>query len=72
MRMADYIAQLDAVLKSTGRALLNNAGKVSHEQAEKKAKAEHRTYKAKSLSEVEKSYLESLKRIEKKLKDKKK
>ena len=72
MRMADYIRQLDAVLKSTGRALLNGAGKVSHEQAEKKAKAEHRAYKAKALSEVEKSYLESLKRVEKKLKDKKK
>lgn len=72
MRMADYVRQLDAVLKSTGRELLNNAGKVSHEQAEKKAKMEHRKYKAKALSEVEKSYLESLKQVENTLKDKKK
>ena len=72
MRMADYIRQLDAVLKSTGRALLNNAGKVSHEQTDKKVKTEYRTYIAKTLSEVEKSYLESLKSVEKKLKDKKK
>jgi hypothetical protein len=72
MRMADYIRELDAVLKSTGRALLTDAGTVSHEQAEKKAQAEYRKYKAKTLSEVEKSYLESLKQVEKKLQDKKK
>ena len=70
MRMADYIRQLDAVLKSTGRALLNDAGKVSHEHAEKKAKTEHRTYKAKSLSEVEKSYLDSIRVLEKKVESK--
>ena len=72
MRMTDYIHQLDAVLKSTGRSLLGDAGKVSHEQAEKKAKMEHRKYKAKTLSEVEKSYLESLKQVENRLKDIKK
>ena len=72
MRMADYIRELDAIMKSTGRSLLDNAGKVSHEQAEKKVKAEYHTYRAKTLSDVEKSYLESLKQVEKKLKDKKK
>lgn len=70
MCMADYIRELDAILKSTGRALLDNAGKVSREQAEKKAKVEYNKYKAKTLSEVEKSYLESLKQIEKKVKNK--
>lgn len=72
MRMADYIHELDAILKSTGRALLNHPGNVSHEEAERKAKAEYRKYKAKTLSEVEKSYLESLKQVEKKLKNRKK
>ena len=33
---------------------------------------EHRVYKTKTLSEVEKLYLENLKQVEKKLKDKKK
>lgn len=70
MRMTDYIRKLDAILQSTGRALLKNSGKISHEQAEIKAKAEYRKYKAKTLSEVEKSYLESLKQVEKKLKNK--
>lgn len=68
MKMTDYIHELDDILKSTGRALLENPGKISHEQAEKRAKAEYRKYKAKTLSDVEKSYLESLKQVEKKLK----
>ena len=72
MRMADYIRELDAILTSTGRKLLSNAGNVSHEQAEEKAKTEYRKYKAKTLSEVEKSYLESLKQVEKQIKRKKK
>lgn len=72
MRMEDYVRELDAILQSTRRKLLNNAGSVSKEQAERKAKAEYRKYKAKTLSEVEKSYLESLKQIERKVKKKKK
>ena len=71
MKMADYIRELDAVLTSTGRKLLGNAGSVSHEQAEEKAAAEYRKYKAKTLSGVEKSYLESMKQIEKQIKKRK-
>ena len=72
MRMADYIRELDTILTSTGRKLLKNAGSVSHDQAEKKATVEYRKFKAKTLSEVEKSYLESLKQIEKQMKKKEK
>jgi hypothetical protein len=68
MRMADYIRELDAILTSTNRKLLDNAGRVSHKQAEIKAKAEYKKYRAKTLSEVEKAYLESLKKVEKTLK----
>jgi hypothetical protein len=68
MRMADYIDELDSILKTTGRKLLGDAGSVSHQQAERKAKAEYRKYKAKTLSNVEISYLESLKQIEKQIK----
>lgn len=70
MRMADYICELDGILKSTGRKLLSDAGKVSHEQAEKKAKFEYRKYKAKTLSPVEKAYLENIKKLEKKVEKK--
>ena len=40
MYMRDYIAQLDAVLSSGGRKLLDGAGNVSHQQAMKKAQTE--------------------------------
>ncbi len=72
MRMVDYIRELDVILKSTGRKLLDNAGSIGHEQADKKAKLEYKKYKTKNLSEVEKSYLESLKSVEKSLKKNKK
>lgn len=68
MKMADYIRELDNILKSTGRKLLSHASKVSHQKATEKALLEYRKYKAKNLSEVEKSYLETLKQVEKKLK----
>lgn len=72
MRMADYIRELDNILKSTGRSILDGAGKISHDKAAKKVIEEYRKYKAKTLSDVEKSYLESLKKIEQQIKKKKK
>ncbi len=66
MKMADYIRELDNILKSAGRKLLSDAGKVSQEKAKEKATLEYRKYKAKNLSEVEKAYLDSLKELQKK------
>lgn len=70
MKMQDYIDELDRILNSTGRKLLQDAGKISHNQAEEKAKAEFRKYQNKTLSEVEKAYLASLKQIEQQVKKK--
>lgn len=72
MYMADYIKQLDTILSSTGEPLLEDAGSVSHEQAMKKATEEYRKYQEKTLSSVEKEYLESIKTIQKKINPKKK
>ncbi|TXB62620.1 virulence RhuM family protein [Phaeodactylibacter luteus] len=58
--MADYVRELDTILASAGRKVLDNAGKVSSAQAREKAKAEYKKYKAKTLSEVEKEYLETI------------
>ena len=58
----------DAVLTSGKRKLLEGAGRVSHEQAVKKAEKEYRKYQTESLTSVEKAYLDSLKKIEKKAK----
>lgn len=72
MRMADYLRELDTILASTGRAVLNNAGKISTEQAKEKALTEYRKYKGKTLSDVEKAYLEQIAQIEKTAKNKRK
>jgi len=70
MKMADYIRELDNILQSTGRKLLSDAGKISHEKAAEKAALEYRKYKAKNLSEVEKAYLDAIKGVQKKIEKK--
>ncbi len=65
MYMKDYISQLDAILSSTKENLLDSAGKISHQQAMDKAQAEYRKFQAKTLTEVEKSYFDTIKAIEK-------
>ena len=67
MYMNDYIHQLDNILSSTGEQLLKNAGHVSNEAALEKAKAEYKKYQAKTLTEVEKAYLETIKHTQKKI-----
>ena len=67
MYMNDYIHQLDNILSSTGEQLLKNAGHVSNEAALEKAKAEYKKYQAKTLTEVEKAYLDTIKQTQKKI-----
>jgi len=64
MHMKDYIAHLDAVLSSTGEELLEGAGTISHQQAMDKAQAEYRKFQNKTLTEVEKEYLKTIKSID--------
>jgi len=68
MRMADFVSELDTILASTRRKVLDNAGTISHAQAQEKAMAEYKKYKAKTLSSVEKDYLNSITMLEKKAK----
>ena len=70
MYMKDYIAQLDAVLTSGGRELLQNAGTISHKDAMEKARSEYRKYQEQTLSPVEEAYLETIKGLEKTAKKK--
>ena len=70
MRMADHLRELDTILSSTGRKLLDNAGKISTKQAKEKALAEYRNYKAKNLSGVEEDYLRELRVLKKSLGEK--
>ena len=67
MYMADYIKQLDNILSATGEKVLQNAGRVSHQEAIEKATTEFKKYQVKTLSAVEQDYLKTLKSLEKKL-----
>jgi len=68
MRMIDYVQELDNILNSTGRKVLDNAGNISHTQATEKAKSEYQKYKSKTLSSVEKEYLKNIATLEQKVK----
>lgn len=70
MRMADHLRELDTILSSTGRKLLDNAGKISTKQAKEKALAEYRKCMAKNLSGVEEDYLRELRVFKKSLGEK--
>jgi hypothetical protein len=72
--MADHIASLDKLLSDYGEGILIDDGKVTHKKAIEKAEDEYKKFKAKTLSPVEKAYLENIKllekKVEKKIKDK--
>lgn len=72
MTMKDWAKHLDGILTSTGEKLLEGNGTVSHEQAMEKAEKEYKKYKAKTLSDVENDFLNSINMIEKKAKEKQK
>ena len=70
MHMSDYVEHLDHILSATGEKLLNGAGKVSHKQAMEKADKEYQRFIVNNLSPVEKSYLDTIKSLEKTAKKK--
>ena len=66
MTMQDWSEHLDRILTMSGEQLLVDNGSVSHKQAIDKATGEYRKYKARTLSEVERDYLNSIKLLEQK------
>ena len=68
--MEDYVKQLDSILSSTGEALLNGPGSVSHQQAMDKAREEYRKFQVRELSPVERAYLDTVKSLNAKAKNK--
>lgn len=66
MTMSDWSKHLDQILTAGGENLLQGNGSISHEQAVNKATGEYRKYQQKTLSSVEKAFLDSIKSIEKK------
>lgn len=71
MTMKDWANHLDRILTMSGENLLQGPGSISHEKAIEKATTEYKKYQQKTLSEVEKNYLENLKKLENQTKNKK-
>lgn len=63
MTMNDWATYLDRILTMSGEQLLQDMGRVSHEEAMQHATNEYRKYKQRTLSDVERDYLESVKRL---------
>lgn len=64
MTMNDWAAYLDRILTMSGENLLQGSGRVSHEDAMEHATNEYRKYKQRTISDVERDYLMSIKSIE--------
>lgn len=67
MTMEDWVKHLDTILTATGEELLHNAGTISHDQAMEKVQLEYKKYQQKTLSEVERAYLDVIGGVERKV-----
>jgi hypothetical protein len=65
MYMQDWIEELDKFSSIYGKGVLTDKGLISRKQADKKAELEFRAYEAKTLTPVEKEYLETIKAVQK-------
>jgi len=68
MTMKDWVKELDSFLTMTHNEILSDKGKVSHEEALKKAHEEYDKYMQNHLTQAEKDYLEIMGEDIKKLK----
>ena len=65
MTMKDWAVHLDNILTMSGEQLLQGAGSVSHQQAIDHATNEYKKYQQRTLSQVEKDFLENIKTLPK-------
>ncbi len=63
MTMKDWAAHLDNILTMSGEKLLQGAGTVTHQQALEHATNEYKKYQQRTLSQVEKDFLENIKTL---------
>jgi hypothetical protein len=57
-KMKDWVLELDKFSDVYGKGVLTDAGKISRDEAHKKAEDEYRKYQVNTLTPVEESYLE--------------
>lgn len=65
MTMKDWISHVDSILKATGEGVLKGNGKIAKATMLKKVDQEYKKFKNKTLTQVERDYLEEIKGIEK-------
>ena len=64
MTMKDWVEHVDKILTAAGENILTDSGTVSRPQMENKVETEYKKYSMKTFSQVEKDYLNELKRLE--------
>ena len=64
MQMKDWGEELDRFTGIYGKGTLSDAGKISHRRAIDQAEKEYQKYQEKTLSPVEKDYLDAIKTLE--------
>lgn len=70
MKMQDWINKLDDFLKISEKAILNHAGKISHQQALEKARTEYEKYRKEEDKKYISDFDREMKRLENKMKGK--
>ncbi|OGI32026.1 MAG: cell filamentation protein Fic [Candidatus Moranbacteria bacterium RIFOXYA12_FULL_35_19] len=63
MRMADWVKKLDEYLHFASYEVLNNTGKISHDQALKKANKEYAKYSGKLMKDFESDFDREVKKL---------
>jgi len=71
MTMKDWVDHVDNILQATGENVLYGSGKISQKQASAKVDNEYQKYSQKVLTQVEKDYLEQIRKLEKSVSSKK-
>jgi len=67
MHMQDWVKELDTFTTMYGKGTLEGAGKISRDKAMQKAEEEYKKYQVKTISPVEKDYLDTIKTLNKRV-----
>lgn len=71
MTMNDHVTELNKILMATGEKLLLDSGRISHDDAMQKARQEYLKWQQNTLSPVEQAYIDTIKDLGSKAKNKK-
>ena len=63
MTMQEWIDELDRVLSSTRRPLLEGSGSISHQQAQEKAEHEYTIYRQREMNKLESDYDRAIRQL---------